>query len=69
MTGDRTPIAAQVVAVADVYDALTNKKLNPDAITHDEAIAKIMNGECGAFNPVLMIVLKTIADTLPAKLK
>ena len=69
LTGDRTPIAAQVVAVADVYDALTNKKLNPDAITHDEAIAKIMNGECGAFNPVLMIVLKTIADTLPAKLK
>lgn len=69
LKGDRTPISAQVVAVADTYDMLTNKKLNDDAISHDEAINKIMNGECGAFNPVLMIVLKSIADTLPAKLK
>lgn len=67
--GDNIPIAAQVVAVADTYDRLVNKRLNKRAIPHDEAIAKIMNGECGAFNPVLMIVLKSIADTLPAKLK
>jgi len=69
LKGDRIPIAAQVVAVADVYDNLVNKRLNRKAVSHDEAIAKIMNGECGAFNPVLMIVLKSVADTLPAKLK
>lgn len=69
LKGDHIPIAAQVVAVADTYDKLVNKHLNKNAVTHDEAIAKIMNGECGAFNPVLMIVLKSIADTLPAKLK
>ena len=46
-----------------------NKSLNKHAVPHDEAIRKIMNGECGAFNPVLMIVLKSIADSLPAKLK
>ncbi len=69
LKGDQIPIAAQVVAVADTYDKLVNKRLNRHAVTHDEAIAKIMNGECGAFNPVLMIVLKSVADTLPAKLK
>lgn len=69
LKGDRIPISAQVVALADTYDSLTNKKINSQAITHEEAINKIMNGECGAFNPVLMIVLKSIADTLPAKLK
>lgn len=68
LKGDRIPIAAQVVAIADTYDKLVNKRLNKKAVTHDEAIAMIMNGECGAFNPVLMIVLKTVADTLPAKL-
>ena len=69
LKGDRIPISAQVVALADTYDSLTNKKINSQAITHEEAINKIMNGECGAFNPVLMIELKSIADTLPAKLK
>lgn len=69
LKGDHIPIAAQVVAVADTYDKLVNKRINKQAISHDEAIAKIMNGECGAFNPVLMIVLKSVADTLPAKLK
>lgn len=69
LKGDQIPIAAQVVAVADTYDRLVNKRLNKHAITHNEAIAKIMNGECGAFNPVLMIVLKSVSDTLPAKLK
>lgn len=67
--GDHIPITAQVVAVADTYDRLVNKRLNRHAIPHEEAVSKIMNGECGAFNPVLMIVLKSIADTLPAKLK
>lgn len=69
LKGDNIPIAAQVVAVADTYDKLVNKRLNKRAVPHDEAIAKIMNGECGAFSPVLMIVLKSIADSLPAKLK
>ncbi len=69
LKGDSIPIAAQVVAVADTYDRLVNKRLNKRAVSHDEAITKIMNGECGAFNPVLMIVLKSIADSLPAKLK
>lgn len=69
LKGDSIPIAAQVVAVADTYDKLVNKKINRHAVTHDEAVAKIMNGECGAFNPVLMIVLKSVASSLPAKLK
>lgn len=69
LKGDHIPIAAQVVAVADTYDKLVNKRLNKHAVSHVEAISKIMNGECGAFNPVLMIVLKSVADILPAKLK
>ncbi|MBR5799304.1 MAG: HD domain-containing protein [Lachnospiraceae bacterium] len=54
LVGDDIPLAAQVVAVADVYDALVSKRIYKDAYSHDTAFQMIMNGECGAFDPRLL---------------
>lgn len=65
LCGDEIPIAAQVVSIADVYDALTSDRCYKKAYSHAQALEMICNGECGAFNPLLIECLQTIADDLP----
>ena len=64
LKGEEIPIAAQVVALADVYDALTSERVYKAAFTHEKAVDMILNGECGIFNPILMECLKDVSDTL-----
>ena len=64
LRGDEIPISAQVVSVADVYDALVNERVYKKAITHEKAIEMILNGECGVFNPILMECLVDIKDKI-----
>ena len=64
LTGEQIPIAAQVVSVADVYDALVSKRVYKDAYSHEQAMKMILNGECGAFNPLLMEVFVEIQDKI-----
>ena len=54
LTGEEIPIAAQVVSVADVYDALTSVRCYKSAYDHETALRMIVNGECGTFNPLLL---------------
>ena len=54
LVGENIPIAAQVVAIADVYDALVSERVYKAAYTKDEAYKMILNGECGAFNPKII---------------
>lgn len=54
LVGDDIPISAQIVSVADCYDALVSKRVYKDAFSCDEAFNMIQNGECGSFNPKLM---------------
>ncbi|MDE5950550.1 MAG: HD domain-containing protein, partial [Acetatifactor sp.] len=54
LVGDEIPIAAQIVSIADVYDALVNERVYKDAFPKEEAFRMIMNGECGKFNPKLL---------------
>ena len=65
LKGDEIPIAAQVVALADVYDALTSPRVYKPAYPHEKAVQMILNGECGVFNPLLMRCLSQIAPRLP----
>ena len=58
LKGDDIPIGAQAVALADVYDALTSERCYKKAFDHDTALHMILNGECGAFNPLLMECLQ-----------
>ena len=64
LKGDEIPIAAQVVSPADVYDALTAKRVYKEPYSSVEAINMILNGECGQFNPVLLECLPDIKDFL-----
>lgn len=54
LQGDQIPIWAQVVSIADVYDALTSMRVYKSAYTHEQAVKMILNGECGQFNPALI---------------
>ena len=47
LMGEDIPIEAQVVALADVYDALTSKRVYKPPYTHEKSIQMILNGECG----------------------
>lgn len=69
LAGDEIPISAQIVSLADVYDALTSERCYKRAFTHEKAIEMILNGECGAFNPVLLTCLKEVADILRTSLQ
>lgn len=69
LKGDDIPISAQVVSLADVYDALVSERVYKKAYSHEEAIQMILNGECGAFNPLLLDCLLDIQDRIKRKVK
>lgn len=68
ISGDDIPLSAQVVAVADVYDALTAKRVYKDAFSPEVALQMIMDGECGTFNPMLLECLQETAPQIQAQL-
>ena len=51
---DEIPLAAQLVSVADCYDALTTERVYKKAFSTDEAFEMITTGKCGAFGPRIM---------------
>ena len=66
LRGEEIPLAAQVVALADVYDALTADRCYRRGFSHEKAMTMILNGECGAFSEDLLACLVKISDKLPA---
>lgn len=60
LKGDEIPISAQVVSLADVYDALVSERVYKKAYSHEKAISMILGGECGTFNPLLLECLVDI---------
>lgn len=69
LKGEEIPISAQVVALADVYDALTSERVYKKAYSHEEAVQMICNGECGTFNPLLLECLCEIQDYIKKELQ
>lgn len=69
LKGEEIPISAQVVALADVYDALTSERVYKKAYSHEEAVQMICNGECGTFNPLLLECLCEIQDHIKKELQ
>ena len=65
LVGEQIPISAQIVALADVYDALVSKRSYKKAFSHETAVQMILNGECGAFNPLILDCLRSAADKIP----
>ena len=69
LKGEEIPIEVQVVALADVYDALTSVRVYREAYPHEQAMKMILNGECGAFSPLLLDCLRQTGDSLEEKVR
>lgn len=69
LRGEQIPISAQVVSLADAYDALTSARVYKPAYSHEKALRMILDGECGAFNPLLLECLTDIQDRLQEELQ
>lgn len=69
LKGDEIPTSAQVVALADVYDALTSERVYKKAYDHETAVGMILDGQCGCFNPVLMECLSSLSAGIPVELE
>ena len=68
LKGEEIPISAQVVSLADVYDALVSERVYKKAYSHQEAVHMIINHECGVFNPQIITCFLSIADTIDEKI-
>lgn len=64
LVGEEIPISAQVVSLADVYDALVSERVYKKAFSHEKALEMIQNGECGTFNPLLLQCMTEAQDKL-----
>lgn len=64
LKGDEIPLSAQIVSIADVYDALTSERVYKPPFSHEEALRMILNGECGPFDPLLLECLSECADQI-----
>ncbi len=61
-SGDEIPICAQVVGIADAFDALTTDRSYKPALPYDVAINMVLNGDCGTFSPKLLECFKSVAS-------
>ena len=68
LKGDEIPISAQIVSLADVYDALTSERVYKKAFSHEKTIEMIQAGQCGVFNPILIECLVDIQEDVKREL-
>lgn len=64
LKGNEIPLSAQIVAVADVYDALVHERVYKEAIPKDESYRMIINGECGVFSPEILKCLTNCRERM-----
>ena len=69
LAGEEIPISAQVVSLADVYDALISERAYKKAFSHEKAMEMILGGECGTFNPMLLDILVEMQDKIKEKME
>ena len=62
LKGDRIPLAAQIVSLADAYDVLVHQRSYKTPCTHEQAMAMLHNGDCGSFNPLLLSCLDEVGE-------
>ena len=64
MAGDDIPISAQIVAIADVYDALISPRVYKSPYPKNVAYDMIINGECGQFPPDVLECFRLAKEEL-----
>lgn len=68
LKGNEIPIHAQVVGLADCYEALMSKRCYKDSISQEKVIDMLENGDCGKFNTDLIAALYLSADEIKNEL-
>ena len=68
LKGEEIPISAQIVSVADVYDALTSERCYKKSFSHEKAMEMILNGECGQFSPLILECLQDSSQEIQENL-
>lgn len=66
LAGEDIPVSAQVVSLADVYDALVSERVYKNAYSKDEAFHMIVTGECGVFSPKLLECFRNVRKEFEA---
>lgn len=66
LVGENIPISAQLVSIADVYDALVSERVYKSAFSKNDALQMILTGECGVFSPKLLECLRNVKKELEA---
>lgn len=61
-SGRDIPLAARIMAIADVYDALRSKRVYKDAFPQEKAVSIILEGHGSQFDPVLVDAFERVAD-------
>lgn len=67
LKGNQISLWAQVVSLADVYDALVSKRVYKNAFSYEEALRMILTGQCGVFNPKLVKCFFAVEKEIRAK--
>ena len=62
LAGDQIPVSARLMAVADVYDALINKRVYKAAFSHDQTCSTIVKGKGTHFDPDMVDAFVSIAE-------
>ncbi|MDR2468686.1 MAG: HD-GYP domain-containing protein [Spirochaetaceae bacterium] len=60
--GEMIPLAARIVSIADVYDALRMRRSYKPGFTHEVTMSKMLEGKGSQFDPNLIDIFVTIAD-------
>lgn len=66
LRGDAISLPAQIVGLADVYDALRSPRVYKPAFSRAESLRMIRQGDCGAFNPALLDVFLSAEPSIAA---
>ena len=69
LKGEEIPLSAQLVAIADVYEALISPRIYKEPFPYAEAYDMILNGKCGAFSPRILDCFQAARNRLEAHAK
>lgn len=68
LVGEEIPVSAQLVSIADVYDALVSERVYKSAFSKEDAYHMIITGECGTFSPKLITCFRNVREKYEALL-
>ena len=62
LSGQAIPLAARLLAIGDVYDAMRSPRVYKDGFTHEETLVEMLEKSPGHFDPALLDLFRRIAD-------